>query len=68
MTDVSQLISRVSFIDEFRGAWVPEGQKSLTLRVTLLPTSTTLTADDIACTRADVLATLERGFNARLRE
>lgn len=68
VTNVSQLINRVSFIDEFRGAWVPEGQKSLTLRVTLQPTSTTLTADDIASTRADVLATLERGFNARLRE
>lgn len=68
VTNVSQLINRVSFIDEFRGAWVPEGQKSVTLRVTLQPTSATLTADDIAITRADVLATLERGFNARLRE
>jgi phenylalanyl-tRNA synthetase beta chain len=64
---VGGLVSRVAFIDEFRGSWVPDGHKSTTLRVTLQPTSATLTADDIAATRAEILVALERELGARLR-
>lgn len=63
-----ELIHRVSFVDEFRGAWVPEGHKSVTLRITLRPKTTTLTAEHIGEIRREAIATLERRFGARLRE
>ncbi|MPZ67406.1 MAG: phenylalanine--tRNA ligase subunit beta, partial [Pseudonocardiaceae bacterium] len=68
VSGVDGLISRVTFVDEFRGAWVPEGHRSLTLRVTLQPRDTTLTAEAIAVVRGGILAALEREFSAYLRE
>lgn len=65
---VDPLISRVTFVDEFRGTWVPERHRSLTLRVTLQPRDSTLTADAITAIRGDILAALGREFGAYLRE
>lgn len=67
-SDVHELIHRVSFVDEFRGAWVPAGHKSVTLRITLRPTTTTLTAEHIGEARREAIATLKQQFGARLRE
>lgn len=61
------LVNRVDFVSEFRGSWVPEGHKSVTLRVTLRPESATLTSEDIATARADVLAALTRDLDAQIR-
>ncbi len=61
-------VDRVAFVDEFRGAWVPAGYKSTTLRVTLRPTRTTLRAEDIEAVRIQVLAALAVKLGARLRE
>lgn len=66
--DVDPLISRVAFVDEFRGDWVPEGHRSLSLRVTLQPHETTLTAESIATIRGNVLSALAQRFGAYLRE
>lgn len=68
VTKVNELISEVSFIDEFRGTSVPEGHKSMTLRVTLQPTSATLITKEIAAIRGEILATLERELDVHLRE
>lgn len=65
---VDALVSRVTFVDEFRGAWVPDGYRSLTLRVTLQPRHSTLTAQTIAAIRSAILAVLDREFDAYLRE
>ncbi|MBV9163292.1 MAG: phenylalanine--tRNA ligase subunit beta [Streptosporangiaceae bacterium] len=62
------LIHRVTFVDEFRGAWVPEQHRSVTLRVTLRPKDATLTADMIAAARSEAIVVLERELGARLRE
>jgi phenylalanyl-tRNA synthetase beta chain len=62
-----QLIAGVSYVSEYRGSWVPEGHRSLTLRVTLRPTETTLTAEVIGEARSNVLGVLDRELNARLR-
>ncbi|MBV9143223.1 MAG: phenylalanine--tRNA ligase subunit beta [Pseudonocardiales bacterium] len=62
------LIHRVTFVDEFRSAWVPEHHRSVTLRVTLRPQDATLTGDMIAAARSEAIAVLERELGARLRE
>jgi phenylalanyl-tRNA synthetase beta chain len=61
------LVHRVAFVDEFRGGWVPEGHRSLTLRVTLRPTEATLDAESINAARTVVLDTLREGTGAYLR-
>jgi phenylalanyl-tRNA synthetase beta chain len=68
VANANELIHDVAFIDEFRGTWVPDGHRSVTLRVTLRPTQTTLSADDIAAARGQTIAVLERDLGARLRE
>ncbi len=68
VANADELIHRVTFIDEFRGTWVPVGHRSVTLRVTLRPKETTLTAEVIASARAQAIAALERGLDAHLRE
>jgi phenylalanyl-tRNA synthetase beta chain len=65
---VDPLVSQVVIVDEFRGDWVPEGHRSLSLRVTLQPRETTLAADTIAAIRDGVLAALTERFGAYLRE
>jgi phenylalanyl-tRNA synthetase beta chain len=57
----------VAFVDEFRGDWVPTGQRSLTLRVILRSDAGTLTSQAIAATRDRVLDTLANRVGARLR-
>lgn len=61
------LVNHVDFISEFRGSWVPGGHKSVTLRVTLRPETATLTSEDIAAARADVLTALKRDLGAQIR-
>ncbi|WP_435613359.1 phenylalanine--tRNA ligase subunit beta [Streptomyces sp. bgisy159] len=65
--EVDEAISAVSYIGEFRDGWVPEGHRSLTLRVTLRSRTTTLTSESIGTVRADVVEALHREFGARLR-
>lgn len=65
-THAHDLIQRVAYVGEYRGSGIPADHRSLTLRVTLRPRSTTLTADEIATARSEVLAALERA-GARLR-
>jgi len=62
-----ELVSDVSYVDEFRGSWVPQGQRSLSMRITLRPKETTLTAEVIRAARAAVLMVLEREIGAHLR-
>jgi len=61
------LIHRVAFLDEFRGSWVPAGQRCVSLRVTLRPTEATLGAGPLAATRAEVLRALADAVGAHLR-
>lgn len=63
----NELIVAVAYVDEFRGSWVPEGSRSLSLRVTLQPTGETLTAEVIAAARTAVLEALAGELGAHLR-
>jgi phenylalanyl-tRNA synthetase beta chain len=61
------LVHRVDFGGEFRGSWVPEGYRSLTLRVTLRPKEATLKSELIAGSRERVLAALASHADAHPR-
>ena len=55
---VDKLIREVSYVGEYRGSWVPEGHRSLTLRVVLRPTEASLTAEETGVIRTRTLAAL----------
>jgi phenylalanyl-tRNA synthetase beta chain len=61
------LVHRIDFGGEFRGSWVPEGHRSLTLRVTLRPKGETLNSKLIAGSRERVLAALASQADAHPR-
>jgi phenylalanyl-tRNA synthetase beta chain len=65
--EADELIRAVSYVDEYRGSWVPKGHRSLTVRVTLRPKDITLTADVIGAVRTEVLDVLGRELKAYLR-
>ena len=64
---VDKLISEVSYVDEYRGSWVPERHRSLTLRLVVRPTEATLTAEEIGMIRNRTLAALSQEVGAHLR-
>lgn len=64
---VEALVSAVSYVDEFRDSWVPQGHRSLTLRVTLRSKTATFSSESIGAARTGVLGALEREFGAHLR-
>jgi phenylalanyl-tRNA synthetase beta chain len=64
---VDELISEVSYLGEFRDAWVSEGHRSLTFRVTLRPRTATFTSGSNAAVRTGVLDALHHAHGAHLR-
>ena len=64
---VDKLISEVSYVDEYRGSWVPDGHRSLTLRLVVRPTEATLTAEETGVIRTRTLAALSQELGAHLR-
>jgi phenylalanyl-tRNA synthetase beta chain len=67
VSGVDKLIREVDYVAEYRGSWVPEGHRSLTLRVVLRPTEATLTAEEIGVVRNRTLAALSQELDAHLR-
>ncbi len=63
-----RLVHDVEYIAEFRGSWVEQGHRSLTLRVRLRPQEETLTAESITVARSAVMHALADQAGARLRE
>ncbi len=62
------LLHGASFVDEYRGKQVPEGKKSVTLRLSIGSTEKTLTGEEIeACANA-VMKKLAKRFGADLRK
>ncbi len=62
-----QDVTAVEYLGDYRATWVPEGQKSLSLRVTLTPTERTFSSDDIAARREAAIAALTAAVGASLR-
>ena len=60
--------SSIKFIEEYRGNQIPEGKKSIMLRVTFDSGDTTLTSDEINTKLDAIIRTLNKMCGAVLRE
>ena len=61
------LLQGVSFVDEYRGKGIPEGKKSVTLRLTIGAADRTLKAEEINAAAAAVTKTLTKRLEAEMR-
>ncbi len=62
-----KLLKSASFVDEYRGKQVPEGKKSVTIRLVIGSASKTLTSDEIEKVAATVTKVLEHTRGAQVR-
>jgi phenylalanyl-tRNA synthetase beta chain len=62
-----ELVRSVTLVEEYRGAQVPEGRKSLTLKLRLSSATDTLTAEQIEAVAAKIVGSLSREFGADVR-
>ena len=62
-----ELLERVTAIDEYRGAQVPDGFKSVTLSLTFRSPERTLTDSEVDGVMAEIRSALEQSHAARLR-
>ena len=62
-----KLIKSASFVDEYRGKQIPEGKKSVTIRLVIASDKKTLTSEQIEKVAATVTKTLEHTAGAQTR-
>lgn len=67
VTTAHKLVRGVSFVDEYVGPQVGDGQKSLTLSVQLGSDERTLVREEVDTVMQEILAGLQRKFDAQLR-
>jgi len=65
--DSNDLLRDVSFVDEYRGHQVPDGKKSVTIRLVIGSLSKTLTSDEIESCAGAVVNRLGKSVGAVLR-
>ena len=58
----------IEFVDEYRGDQIPEGKKSITLKVKILNEGTTMTSEQINERINSILKVLSKRCGAKLRE
>jgi phenylalanyl-tRNA synthetase beta chain len=63
-----KLISSVNVFDQFEGASLGAGKKSLALEVTLQPTDKTLTDEEIEAVAAKVVAEVKKATGGEIRK
>ena len=63
-----KLISAVSIFDEYVGKGVPDGKKSLAIAVTLQPTGSSLTEDELDAVSQRVVEQVRKHVSGQLRE
>jgi phenylalanyl-tRNA synthetase beta chain len=66
-SSLHELIKEVVFVDQFRGKGIPDGSKSITLRLRLGSSNRTLTADEAKEATSLVTETLKNRFGAHQR-
>ncbi|MCL1809267.1 MAG: phenylalanine--tRNA ligase subunit beta [Clostridiales bacterium] len=62
-----ELLRQASFVDEYRGKQVPEGKKSVTIRLVIGSLSKTLTSSEIESCANAVVKRLQKQLGAELR-
>ena len=65
---VSTMVKEVSFIEEYNGDKIPEGKKSITLRIKLGNNNGTMTTEQINTRVEKILKVLNKELNITLRE
>ncbi|RKJ45659.1 phenylalanine--tRNA ligase subunit beta [bacterium 1XD8-76] len=63
----SALLKNASFVDEYHGKQIPEGKKSVTIRLTIGSDEKTLTSQEIENTADHVMKKLSKTMGAELR-
>ena len=61
------LVKDASFVDEYRGKQIPQGKKSVTIRLTIGSDEKTLTSQEIENTANQVMKKLGKKMGAELR-
>ena len=65
---IKSKVKEVEFVDEYRGNQIPEGKKSITLKVKILNEGTTMTSEQINERINSILKVLDKKCGAKLRE
>ena len=65
---INSKVKEVEFVDEYRGNQIPEGKKSITLKVKVLNEGTTMTSEQINEKMNSILKILDKKCGAKLRE
>lgn len=65
---IKSKVKELEFIDEYRGNQIPEGKKSITLRVKIGNDETTLTTEEISAQINNIVHTLNKKYGATIRE
>ena len=66
--NIKAKVKEVEFVDEYRGDQIPEGKKSVTLKVKILNEGTTMTSEQINEKMNSILKTLDKKCGAKLRD
>jgi len=61
------LLQDIAFVEEYRGRQVPEGKKSITIRLRIGSLKKTLTSEEIESCAGAAVKRLKKAFNAELR-
>ena len=65
---IKSKVNGLKFIEEYRGNQIPEGKKSITLRITIENENTTLTSEEINSKLEAIVKTLNKMCGAILRD
>ncbi len=64
---IKSLVAEVEFVDEYRGGKIPDGKKSITLKVRMINEGTTMTSEQITEKINKILKVLNKKCGATLR-
>ena len=62
------MVKELEFVEEYRGDQIPEGKKSITLRVKIGNDDSTMTSEQIDNKMHAIMKNLNKKCNAELRE
>ena len=68
VSSIKALVKEIDFVDEYRGNQIPDGKKSITLKVKMINEGTTMTSEQINDKMQEILQKLNKKCGAALRE
>ena len=64
---IKSIVKEIEFVDEYRGNQIPEGKKSITLKVRIINEGSTMTSEQINEKMSNILKVLNKKCGAELR-